>query len=202
MTTAAVCLPLFRPNHFWNPTVFEQRKWGCPLRHPQGFWRNGRYSVLRVTPQQTCLLNRLAVKSEVETVLLDLGIDPQADHDIDDLQQDQRHDHVVDDDDQHAFDLVQHLPGIAFDQARGAAVFADREDAGQDRTGSAADRMHAERIEGVIVTEDVFDEDRAAVADDAGGKADGERTHRADEARSRGDRDETRHRARADADDG
>jgi len=64
-------------------------KMGMPLPAPPSFWRNDRYSVLRVLPNKELLLNRLAVEREVETVLLDLGVDPEADHDIDDLQEDQ-----------------------------------------------------------------------------------------------------------------
>ena len=69
------------------------------------------------------------------------------------LQDDQADDRVVDDDDADADELVDHLSGVALDQAGRAAIFADGEDAGQDGAGGAADRMHAEGVERVVIAE-------------------------------------------------
>src|SRR6185437_344943 len=94
----------------------------------------------------TSLLHSLAVESEVEAVALDLDIDPEPDHEVDDLEQDQADDHVVAHDDGDTEELVENLPGIALDQARGPAIFGDGEDAGQDGAGGAADGMDAEAV--------------------------------------------------------
>jgi hypothetical protein len=94
------------------------------------------------------------------------------------------------------------LAGIALDQARSAAVFADGEYAGEDRAGGAADGVYAESVERVVVTEHVLEAGAAPVADDAGGDADAERSYRTDEAGRRRNGDQSRHGARADADDG
>ena len=79
------------------------------------------------------------MQSEIETVALDFFADAQADHEIDELENDQGHDHVVDEHGADADALVEHLAGIAFDQARGAAVGGDREYAGQDGACGAAE---------------------------------------------------------------
>ena len=42
------------------------------------------------------LLHDLAVDREIEPLALDIGVDPQADHQIDQLQQDQADDRVID----------------------------------------------------------------------------------------------------------
>ena len=44
-------------------------------------------------------------------------------------------------------ELDQHLPAVALDQAGGVADGGDREHAGQDRAGRAADAVHAEHVE-------------------------------------------------------
>jgi len=95
--------------------------------------------------------------------------------------------------------LVDHLHRIAFEQAGGAAVLVDREHAGEQRAGGAADSVHPERVERVVIAEHVLEAGAAPVADDAGRDADPERAHRTDEARRRRDGHQTGHRARADA---
>src|SRR5690349_16018267 len=130
-----------------------------------------------------CLLNRLAVQGEIEAFALHLFLHAQADHDVDDLQDDERHHEVVDEHDADADALVDDLRGIALDQAGRAAVCLDREHAGEDRTGGAAERVHAEGVERVVVAEHVLEAGDAPVADHAGRSADQQRADRADEAR-------------------
>src|SRR5579859_1985684 len=89
---------------------------------------------LRVWGGEGALLDGLAVEGEVEPVALDLDVDPQANHEIHDLEDDERGDHVIEDDDADADQLVDHLAGVALDEARGAAVLADCEDAREDGT--------------------------------------------------------------------
>src|SRR5580704_6827413 len=114
------------------------------------------------------LLNGLAVQREIETLLLDLGGHPQPDDHVDDLENDQRHDHVVDEDRADADRLVDDLHRIALEQSGGAAVLADREHAGENRAGGAADPVHPEGVERVVVAERVLEAGAAPVADDAG----------------------------------
>ena len=109
---------------------------------------------------------------DVETFALYVRGDPQAERDVDDLEDDQRNDGVIDDHDAEALELVDHLHAVAFEQAGGAAVFADREHAGEDRAGGAADAVHAEAVERVVVAEGVLERGGAEVAADAAGDAD------------------------------
>src|ERR1019366_391354 len=64
------------------------------------------------------LLHGLAVKRDIEALLLDLGGHAKPDEDVDDLENDQRHDHVVDDYGADADRLVDHLHRIALEQPR------------------------------------------------------------------------------------
>src|SRR3984957_11925296 len=136
------------------------------------------------------LLHGLAVQREIEAVAFDFFADAQADHQVNDLENDQCHDSVVGEDDADADALIDHLAPVAFDRARSAAVCVDGEYAGQDGAGGAADAVHAEAIERVVVTEHVLQSGAAPVTDEAGGDADGERSHRADEAGRRCDRNQ------------
>ena len=141
------------------------------------------------------------MQREIETFALDVLAHPQADNHVDDFQDDQGHDHVVDEHGGDADELGEHLAGITLDQPGGAAVGRHREHAGEDGASRAADRMDAERVERIVIAEEVLEPGAAPVADDAGRDADGERTHRTDETRRRRDGDEPRDRAGADADD-
>src|SRR6516162_7408590 len=101
-------------------------------------------------------MNGLAVQREIETLALHLVAHAQPDEDVDDLEDDQRHDGVVDEDDDDAFDLVDHLHGVAFDQARRAAVLLDREHAGEQYGGTAGliegNAMQVvNQIEGIVI---------------------------------------------------
>src|SRR5262249_19183670 len=169
-------------------------------------------AVPGLRPNRISSVNDLAVQREIETLALHLIADAQPDEDVHDLEDDQRHDGVVDEDDDDALDLVDHLHRVAFDQAGRAAVLLDREHAGEqraagDRAGEkradgAADGVHAEGVERIIVAQHVLQAGAAPVAEDAGGDADAQRAERADEARRRGNRHEAGNGAGADADDG
>src|SRR5258708_24481582 len=120
---------------------------------------------------------------EIEAIALDIGLDPKADQGIDRLQDDEGRDRVVDHHRQDADCLIDDLAAIALDQPGGAAILADGEDAGQKRARGAADRMHAEDAERVVIAEGGFEPDRTPVADDAGDRADDQSADRTDEAR-------------------
>src|ERR1700675_660465 len=72
---------------------------------------------------------RLAVHREIEALALDLIADAQPDEDVDDLEDDQRRDGIVEEDDDDAFELVENLWRVAFDQPGSAAIGLHREDA-------------------------------------------------------------------------
>jgi hypothetical protein len=99
------------------------------------------------------LLDGFAVQCEVETFALDFVGDAQPDDGLDDEQQDQRDDDVIDEDDADPDDLVEDLTWIAFEEARRAAILIYGEDAGEDRTRRAADRMDAEAVECVVIAD-------------------------------------------------
>src|ERR1700730_11069070 len=107
------------------------------------------------------------VQINIETVALHLGGDAQADEEIDELEDDQRDDGIIDDDDDDAFDLVDQLPRIPLDQALGSAVLLNGKHAGQDRTGGAADRVHSEAVERIVVSKRRLDPSDGDVTHDA-----------------------------------
>ncbi|EMP78607.1 PilL protein [Burkholderia pseudomallei MSHR1043] len=116
----------------------------------------------------------------------------QADHDVDHLQQHEADDAAVDERDRDALGLQQQA-------AVRAADVLDREHAREQRAENAAHAVHAERVERIVVAELVLEPRRRPEADDARRDADHERARDADEAGGRRDRDETRDRARHDA---
>ncbi len=103
------------------------------------------------------LLNGLAVESEIKTFALDVLTHAQADNHVDDFKDDQGHDHVIDEHGADADELGDDLAGIAFEQAGSAAIRRHREHAGEDGTGRAADRMDAERVERIVIAEEVLE---------------------------------------------
>src|SRR5579883_2339236 len=158
-------------------------------------------AVLSRAAAPSALLHDLAMEREVHAVALRLGIDAQADRDIDELQDDVARDRAIAGGNGDAIGLGQHLPRMAVDEAA-LALAADRrhrEDAGQQRADDAADAVHAEGIEAVVVTEGMLEAGRAPIAGKAGGEADGEPARGIDEARGRGDGDEPGDGARDDA---
>src|SRR5689334_7730703 len=114
----------------------------------------------RSAPRRTRidLLYRLPVKGQVETLAFNFGVDPKPDRKIDQFEQDQRDDDIIDDRDRDPVELHEHLMRIAVDQP--ALAFAadpsDSQHAGQDCTDHAADTMHAEGVETVVVSERVL----------------------------------------------
>src|SRR4029079_9869838 len=155
--------------HFGLVSKKNPPKKGDPGPFEPGPRRRGR---CRVPSQPLGLLNDLAVQSEIEAFAFDLFGDAEPDDRIDDLEQDQRDDGVIDNYDGDALDLVDHLGGIALDQAGGAAVLIDREYAGEQRTDYSANTMHAEAVECIVRTKDALQSGHAPVAEDAGGHTD------------------------------
>src|SRR5271163_3519121 len=106
----------------------------------------------------TGLLHCLAVKRQVEALALNFGVDPKPDRKIDQFEQDQRDDDIIDDRDRDPVELHEHLMRIAVDQP--ALAFAadpcNRQHTGQDCTDHAADAMHDEGVETVVISEHVL----------------------------------------------
>src|SRR5450830_714425 len=136
----------------------------------------------KIMRQVRPLLHGLPMQREIETFAFHFGGHAQADNRVEDLEDDQRDDGVVHDNDDDAFDLVDHLRGVAFDQAGGAAVLLDGEHAGEKRADDAADAVHTERIKRVVNAEHALEAGDAPVAEHAGGHADHHGADRADEA--------------------
>src|SRR5262249_5840383 len=146
------------------------------------------------------LLDGFAVQREVEAFAFDLFADPQTDEEVHDLEQDQRNDGVIDEHGDDADALVDELLDVAIERAGGSAVLLDREDAGEQRADDAADRVHAERVERVIVAEHVLEAGAAPVTHDARRHANDQRADRTDETRRRRDGHKAGHSAGCDAD--
>src|SRR5262249_26269235 len=117
--------------------------------------------------EERASLHGLAMKGDIETFKLNVLRHPQSDEDINDFEDNERHDAVVDEHGTAANGLVHPLHCMALQQAMGAAIFADSKHAGEQGAGSSADRMHAEGIKRVIVTEHGLETRAAPVAHDA-----------------------------------
>src|SRR6266851_6299405 len=136
--------------------------------------------------------NLLAVQADVETLpLLVLG-DAQADHHVD---------HFEDDQASHATDEQRgkYAVELGHEASVGAADFLDVEHAREECTDDAADTVHTERVQRVIVAEHPLHRCRREEAEYAGRNADDESARDADKTRGRSDRYQTRDCARGDA---
>src|SRR5215469_9646771 len=138
---APVFIPVFRHREERSNDEIKTKR---PRREP---------GPLILVRQIWLLLNRLAVQRQIEAVAFDLFGHAQSDRQIDDLQDDQRHDDVISEDDADADALIEHLAPIALKGACGVAVSFDRKDTGEYGAGRAADAVHAESVERVIVAE-------------------------------------------------
>ena len=127
------------------------------------------------------------MQPKIEAVPLDIFFDTQADDDVDKFQQYGTGDCAPDDRRDDAPGLCYDLTGIAFQQPLGAADRFRREHAGQQGADDAADAMHAEHVERVVVTAGLLEPGRAPVARDARNDPDGQRADRIDEAGCRRD---------------
>ena len=99
-----------------------------------------------------------AVQRQVEALAFNFGIDPKPDREIDQFEQDQRDDDIINDRHCDPVELHEHLMRIAVDQT--ALAFAadpcNGQHTGQHRTDDAADAMHAEGVEAVVISERVL----------------------------------------------
>src|SRR3984893_6086437 len=143
-----------------------------------------------------------AVHCEIEALALHVLADSQPDKGIERAKNDQRHDGVIGEDDDDPCELIEHLHCVALDEAGSTTIGLDREHAREQRAGNAAERMHAESIERIVVAEHVLETGASPVADDTRCSADAQRADGTDKAGGRSDGDEPGNCTGADADHG
>src|SRR5438132_8538784 len=119
--------------------------------------------------------------------------DPQSNGHIDDFEDEVADNKAVDQGGEHAFELRDDTSGLSAIERRAG------ENTREQCTDDAADTVHAEGIERVVVTERLLQRGRGEEADDPGGDADEDRRRRHDEARCRRDGHQARDRTRGDA---
>src|SRR3954454_22458317 len=148
------------------------------------------------------VVGALGVLGDVEAFTLALDIGAEANDHIDDLVEDRRTDTRPHQRGADAPDLGDHLRrevvignlrrdrGVV-DDARTTQRRID-EDAGAEGADNAADAVHAEYIEGVVVAERVLHDGAEEQADHADHEAEDDRTHHAGEAGGRRDGHEAR----------
>src|SRR6476659_1247422 len=116
------------------------------------------------------LLHHLSMQVDIETFDFGSLTDPQANDEVDDLEDDVGHDRAVDEGASHIVELDQHLMRVAV----GQPTFAQRVDGvgsectRQHGTKRATHGMHAERIQRIVITEELLNVHRREVADDSG----------------------------------
>src|SRR5581483_1048083 len=118
------------------------------------------------------LLQGLAMLRNIQALELVLLRDPQRHEDADELEDrvsDTRAPHQCD---HNPIELDQQLLGMTLDQARHPANGGGREHAGEQRAGHAADGMHAEHVERMVVFETVLEPGAGPIAHCAGDDAD------------------------------
>ncbi len=90
----------------------------------------GHLSALTQAPLDD-LLHRLSVQRQIETFTLGGLVDAKPEHHPEHEQNDQARHRVIDEDDGDTDALVEELPDIALQHARGPAILLDRENPGQ-----------------------------------------------------------------------
>jgi len=136
------------------------------------------------------------VQIDVEAGDFGLGVDPETHGRLDALEQREGDGAAVDHGDQDALELGENLARVAFHQAGGAADGFDGENSGEKRSDNAADTVNAEGVEGVVVTENVFQPGRPEITRYSRDQAEGEGAGRVDVAGGGGDRDQAPPRRR------
>src|SRR6266851_3570432 len=131
------------------------------------------------------LLHDFSVQREVEALALDILRHAQSDEHLDHEQDDQAGDGIINEDDGDADALIEELTNVPLQNTRGSAILLDRKHPGQQRPDDAANRMHAEAIQRIVVAEQVLQAGASPVADDARANSDYEGTDGPHETGSR-----------------
>src|SRR5229473_52331 len=142
------------------------------------------------------------MQREVETVALRVLRHAEPDSHLDDEEDDQAGDGIIDEDDGDPDALIEELTHVALQNARRPAVLLDREHPGQQRPDDAANRMHAEAIQRIVIAEHALQAGASPVAEDTCANSDRKGTDGSHEAGSWCNGNKAGDRTRTDADDG
>src|SRR6266404_2273840 len=148
------------------------------------------------------LLYHFSVQREIETVALRILRHAEADNHLDREEDDQTGDGIINEDDGDPDALIEELTSISFQNTRRSAVLLDCEYPGQQRPDDAANRMHAETIQRIVIAEHALQAGASPVAEDARANSDCKGTDGSNETGSRCNGNKAGDRTRADADDG
>src|ERR1019366_1158620 len=129
-------------------------------------------------------LDPLAVQRYIQTLSFLLFGDAQTSGHVDDFQNDEAGCEAVD-------QRGAHTPQLGEDRSVGAADFLAGEDPREQSTDDAADTMHPERVERIVIAQRTLQRGRCEEAYDAGNETDDDRGRGSDEARRRRDRDQS-----------
>src|SRR6267378_8028004 len=94
-----------------------------------------------------------SVQREIETVALRVLRHAEADEHLDHEEDDQAGDGIIDKDDSDPDALIEELTNVSLQNTRRSAVLLDGEHPGQQRPDDAANRMHAEAIQRIVIAE-------------------------------------------------
>src|SRR5277367_5227542 len=112
------------------------------------------------------------MQSEIEPFAFGLLRHAEADEHLDHEKNDQADDGIIDDDGRDADTLIEKLTDVSLQNARRPTVLLDCEHPGEQCSDDAANRMHAEAIQRVVVAEHALQAGASPVAEDAGGDSD------------------------------
>src|SRR5258706_7789008 len=143
-----------------------------------------------------------SVQREVETFAVRVLRHAEADKHLDHEEDDQAGDGIITEDDGDPDALVEELTNVSLQNARRSAVLLDREYPSQQRPDDAANRMHAEAIQRIVIAEYALQAGASPVAEDARANSDCKGTDGCHETRSWCNGNKAGDRTRADADDG
>src|ERR1700738_3298556 len=107
------------------------------------------------------------MQREIETVALGVLRHAQADKHLDHGEDDQAGDGIINEDSGDPDALIKELADVSFQNARGFAVLLDTDHPGQKRPDDAANRMHAEAIQRIVIAEHALQAGASPVAEDA-----------------------------------
>src|SRR6202165_1554233 len=148
------------------------------------------------------LLYCFSVQREVEAVALGVLRHAEADKHLDDEEDDQTGDGVISEDDGDPDELIEALTNVSLQHTPRSSVLLDCKHPGQQRPDDAANRMHAEAIQRIVIAEHALQTRASPVAEDARANSDCKGTDGSHETGSRRNGNKAGDRTRANADDG
>src|SRR2546423_3465938 len=117
-------------------------------------------------------MDRLSVQRDVEAAALGLVIDPQRNDRIDGLENHEGGDAGPEKNGHDPVNLIQQLLAVALDEAGRLPDRGGGEDAGEERAGRAADAVHAEDVERIVIAAPELEFGAGPEAEGAGDQAD------------------------------